>query len=265
GGLVPRATPTLPFNVTVLLSRREVVIRMRAAVVYIVAKAPRAGQVKTRLCPPLRPEEAARLAEAFLRDTIALVQEADVTTRLLCRDAAEREALRAYCDDGRSVHVQHGDGLGAAMEGAFVEGLRDGFGAVGVIGTDTPDVPASILREAFGHLALGADVAFGPSTDGGYYFLGAKRVFPTLFREMVWSTSRVGEETLRRCTALALTVHRLPAWSDVDDIATLKALRDWLSREDPGVTSASHTRACMEAMGAFRGDGPLGRGDTECG
>src|SRR5688500_15649688 len=105
-------------------------------VVYVVAKAPRAGQSKTRLCPPLTHAQAADLAAAFLADTIALVCAARIETRLICRDEAERAALRALIPPDTSIHVQEGTGLGAALETAFAAGLGDGYEAVGVLGMD---------------------------------------------------------------------------------------------------------------------------------
>src|SRR5213082_2232776 len=46
----------------------------------VMTKAPRAGQVKTRLVPPLSPQEAAELNICFLRDTAAAIAKACGTT-----------------------------------------------------------------------------------------------------------------------------------------------------------------------------------------
>jgi uncharacterized protein len=226
----------------------------RRRVVYVVAKAPRAGQSKTRLCPPLTHAQAADLAAAFLADTISLVRAAGIDTRLICRDEAERAALRALAPTGVSVHVQEGVGLGAALESAFTAGLGDGYDAVGVFGMDTPTLPARVISESFDALA-DADVALGPSTDGGYYLLTAGRLFPRLFREMVWSTDQVAAETRRRCAALGLRVHDLPEWDDVDDFASLLKLRASLERADTSV--APRTRAALRALEPLKeGAGP---------
>ena len=96
---------------------RERDVRARD-VVYVVAKAPRAGQSKTRLCPPLLPEEAAQLAAAFLEDTIALAGRAGADVRLICRDEAERGALL----DG---HPQRPAVAGARSHGAAPVVPRD--------------------------------------------------------------------------------------------------------------------------------------------
>ncbi len=213
----------------------------------MVAKAPLAGQAKTRLCPPLTSGQAAHLAGAFLRDTIALTRGAAVDVRLLCRDEDERAALLPYAG-AASVHVQRGTGLGAALESAFEQGLRDGYAAVAVLGADTPTLPPAVVAQAFAALEGNDDMALGPSDDGGYYLLAARRLHPELFRDMTWSTNDVTAETLRRCAARALRTHLLPEWGDVDDAAALTRLRASLADAGPDV--APHTRAALHTLDA---------------
>ncbi len=231
------------------------------SLVYVVAKAPRAGQAKTRLCPPLTPDQSARLAAAFLQDTITLAQRAGVDVRLICRDEEERAALIAG-DAGRAgavtVYIQQGSGLGAALESAFVQGLADGYPAVAVLGADTPTLPPAIVAEAFAALRSDVDVALGSSDDGGYYLLAASRLFPQLFRNMTWSTNQVAAETLRRCAALNLRTHLLPEWSDVDDAAALARLIVQLDTKSIGPDVASHTRAALNELPVSTADALAG-------
>jgi rSAM/selenodomain-associated transferase 1 len=210
----------------------------------VVAKAPLAGQSKTRLCPPLTPPVAARLAGAFLLDTLATVAAAGLAPRVICRDAAEQEALRALVGGQATVHVQEGAGLGDALESAFRQGLGGGAAVVGVLGADAPTLPAAVLADGCRAVATGYDVALGESDDGGYYLLAARAVHPVLFRDMAWSTSAVGAETRRRCRAAGLRTHLLPRWYDVDDAAALGTLRAELARTAPGV--APRTRAELD-------------------
>lgn len=207
-------------------------------VIYVVAKAPRKGQSKTRLCPPLTSDQAAQLAAAFLEDTISLARSAGVDVRLICPDEAERDALRPYAASGVTVHVQDGVGLGAALECAFVTGTRDGYDAVGVLGMDTPSLPARVISGSFEALAE-AEVALGQSVDGGYYLLTARCAVPELFRDMVWSTKEVAAETLRRCASLGLRVREMTRWDDVDDWDSLQRLRELLAEADPSVAARS--------------------------
>lgn len=214
-------------------------------VVYVVAKAPRAGEAKTRLSPPLDPVQAARIADAFLRDTISLAAHAGVDVRLVCRNVADAAYLRTQTGT-LPILVQHGAGLSAALQSAFAEGLRAGYVGVGVLAADTPALPSAIIAEAFDSLGRGADVALGRSDDGGYYLLAARRAHPSLFADMSWSTSGVAAETLRRCAALGLRTHLLPTWMDVDDPVALGRLRAALRDQAPQV--ASHTRVALEAL-----------------
>ena len=215
-------------------------------VMYVVAKAPRPGACKTRLCPPLTPEQAAELAAAFLLDTLVVVHQAGLIPRVMCCGPEDQQLLQAMLP---MVHVssQNGHGLGDALETAFAQGLADGFERVAVLGADSPTLPATILRQAFSALETDRAVALGPSRDGGYYLLAARRVHPTLFREMTWSTSDVAAETLGRAYAARLETHLLPIWYDVDDVASLADLDAELQRL-PAVV-APRTRTARSQAG----------------
>jgi len=214
-------------------------------VVSVIAKAPRAGASKTRLCPPLTPQEAAALAAAFLEDTVALALAAGVDVRLMCRDESERPALARFAGDRAQVQVQDGQGLGAALESAFRQGAAEGYDAVGVLGTDVPSLPSAVIVEAFERLAA-ADVVLGPSLDGGYYLLTARRPHGALFREMAWSTPAVAQETRRRCAALGLRLEAVAEWDDVDDPTALSRLARSLEAAEPSV--APRTRAVLRGL-----------------
>ncbi len=214
--------------------------------VYVVAKAPRPGASKTRLCPPLTPAAAAHLAAAFLLDSVHIVRQAGLEARIICRDAGERVALERLVGDQATVAVQSGHGLGAALESAFRLGFASGCTAVGVLGSDNPTLPPAALTEAYAALAAGSDVSIGPSEDGGYYLLAARALYPDLFRNMVWSTSEVVADTLQRCAAADLRVHRVAEWYDVDEAADLARLRaDLAGSESP---AAPATRAALATV-----------------
>jgi uncharacterized protein len=233
----------------------------RSEVVYLIAKAPESGAAKTRLCPPLHPTQAARLAEAFLLDTVAIVQRAGCQVRVMCRAPSERLAMAQLLSASVSVGVQSGKGLGNALESAFRQGLRNGWEAVAVLGTDSPTLAPAVVREAFLVLRRGVDVALGPSEDGGYYLLAARALHPSLFREMPWSTSTVGALTLARCQNLGLSTYQLPTWYDVDDSASLDRLQAELSM---GARSlAPRTRATLGILG--RGAPRPARSARSCG
>jgi glycosyltransferase A (GT-A) superfamily protein (DUF2064 family) len=165
----------------------------------------------------------------------------------MCRTAAEREVLLDLLGEDFAISVQRGRGLGLALESAFTEGRAAGFGAVGVFGADSPTLDPHVIRSAFAALEDGADVALGPSMDGGYYLLAARDVHPGLFHRMPWGGSTVAEVTFDRCELLGLTVSRLPTWYDVDDWAGLVQLREEVSHDRAEV--ARHTRRQLTLAG----------------
>ena len=90
--------------------------------------------------------------------------------------------------------------------------------------SDGPTLPAAHLERAFVALRDGADVALGPSADGGYYLIGVKQPAPRLLRGVRMSTPTVLADTLALAAEYGLRVELLPAWYDVDEAADLARL-----------------------------------------
>ncbi|MEV1170003.1 DUF2064 domain-containing protein, partial [Nonomuraea sp. NPDC049784] len=133
----------------------------------IIAKEPVAGRVKTRLTPPFRPEQAAALAEAALRDSLRAVSETPAAQRLLALDGLPGSWLPA----GFAVIPQRGSGLDERLAAAFSDAYRLRPDPVVLIGMDTPQVTPALLGEAVD--ALGRhDAVYGPAADGGFWLLG---------------------------------------------------------------------------------------------
>jgi rSAM/selenodomain-associated transferase 1 len=215
---------------------------LTASALAIMAKAPRAGEVKTRLCPPLTPTEAASLAEAFLLDRIEQVR--GVAARpAIAYAPADAEPVFRELAPGFSLLPQRGPDLGARMAGAVVDLLADGGPGVVLVGTDSPTLPRAVLAEALERVAR-TDLVLGPSEDGGYYLIGLQRPRPELFADMAWSTADVLEETMRRARVLGLSTALLPAWFDVDTGDDLARLERELT-VGPG-PEAPHTRRYLE-------------------
>lgn len=195
--------------------------------VAVFAKAPVPGAVKTRLCPPLTPRQAATLARCFLRDRIAQVRGlGGVSPVIAYAPASERDAFEPLAPDFTSI-PQRGDDLGARMRSVLGALLRRGHRAALVIGTDTPTLPAPLVQGAVDVLASGGtDLVVGPAEDGGYYLIGVRADHPALFDDVPWSTGAVLDVTLRRARSAGLRTTRLPSWFDVDtpeDLARLRA------------------------------------------
>src|SRR5436190_2285167 len=154
----------------------------------IMAKAPRAGEVKTRLTPPLPAEDAAALYHAFLRDKIEQVRAlARVRPAIVFAPAAAEPFFRALAPDF-SLVPQRGADLGERITAAF-DDLLDAGAPAALIDSDTPDLPGEFFEEAIERLAdPETDVLVGPSDDGGYYLIGLRVARPALFSDMPWST-----------------------------------------------------------------------------
>ena len=194
----------------------------------VMTKAPRAGQVKTRLVPPLSPEEAAQLNVCFLRDTAAAIAKACGTTARGVGVYTPIGAESAYVDilpSNFELLPQRGDGFGERLAFATADLFQCGFGSVCLIDSDSPTVSTDVYADAIEMLSKPGDrVVLGPSDDGGYYLIGLKQKRPELFERIDWSTERVLDQTKTRARELNLDVSVLRTGYDIDDAATLRRL-----------------------------------------
>jgi uncharacterized protein len=180
--------------------------------VLIAAKAPLPGRAKTRLSPPLPPALAARLAEAFLTDVLGVARLVDAGAGFLCPAADAADLRRRFA--GVPLLVQDGDGL----TGALASGVRGG--AV-VLAGDAPGIrPEAIMAAA----SSPADVALGPTRDGGFGLIRMRRFRPEIFDGIRWSTGSVLDQTVAACRAAGLTVALLDPVADVDTVDDLAGI-----------------------------------------
>jgi rSAM/selenodomain-associated transferase 1 len=193
----------------------------------VMAKAPVAGQVKTRLCPPLVPAEAAALARCFLLDRLEQLGELSDADGLVAFAPKEREPeMRSVLPAGARLVPQEGADLGARLDRVLTDLLAEGYAAALAVDADSPTLPTAYLRRACAVLRDPAiDVVVGPCEDGGYYLIGLRAPAPALFRDMPWSTAAVTQETLARAGRLGLRLALLPSWFDVDRGEDLARLR----------------------------------------
>jgi glycosyltransferase A (GT-A) superfamily protein (DUF2064 family) len=253
----------------------------------VMTKAPQAGRVKTRLVPPLTPDEAAELNKCFLRDTAAAISSA-CSRRSACPSkprrrrvgdagkkrikqarfgAAGSEAVRVAC--GVAVYTpigaetaytnilpadfsllpQRGDKFGERLYFAVEDLFKCGFDSVCLIDSDSPTVPAENFAEALELLSATEDrVVLGPSDDGGYYLIGVKKPHRLLFERIDWSTERVLNQTIQRATEIGLAVKLLPSGYDVDDGASLGRLCNELLSEHGDDSVAPITRRFLSDL-----------------
>lgn len=186
-----------------------------ARVLGLFAKQPLAGAVKTRLAAATSAEWAARVAAAFLYDTVERLA-----------GIAARRVLAFSPDDGRAYFAEVvGDGfelmsqgagdLGQRMTRFFSSQIAAGARATVLLGTDSPTLPLQLVEQAFAELAQ-ADLVLGPATDGGYYLIGCGPRLPPIFDGVIWSSPSVLADTIARLADPSWRVGLLPPWYDVD-------------------------------------------------
>ena len=195
----------------------------------VMTKAPRAGKVKTRLTPPLTPDEAAALNICFLRDTTAAISttasEGHARGIGVYTPVGEEAAYEGVLPAHFELVPQRGNSFGERLISATEDLLRIGFASVCLIDSDSPTVPQQAYLQATRLLSQPGDrVVLGPSDDGGYYLIGLKKLHRRLFEEIDWSTERVFQQTLERASEIGVAVELLPLGYDVDDRATLRRL-----------------------------------------
>ena len=227
--------------------------------IAVMAKASIPGRVKTRLVPPLSPEQAARLNTAFLRDAadtlLAAARLADIKGCMAYAPAGSADFFRGILPDGVDLLETAAPDLGGCLLQAATTLFDAGHASVCLLSSDNPTLPAGYLAAAASLLADAGDRAvIGPSTDGGYYLIGIKRVHRRLFDDIAWSSEHVLRQTLARAEELGLPIATLPAWYDVDDLDTLRVLVGELldgtpfrAAETDG-SPARFTRCCVRIL-----------------
>src|SRR5690348_5927650 len=184
-------------------------------VLVIMAKAPRLGAVKTRLVPSLSPDAVTVFYRCLLEDTLALARSLnDVEVAIMCPHSDVNELAQLV---GREVNLvpQRGEGLAAGLTSVFAHFAKDPERRIIAFNSDSPHLPPSVLEESFETLAA-HDVVVGPTHDGGYYLIGAKASYPTLFASDGMGTSSALERLLSRARTLELSVGFADPFYDID-------------------------------------------------
>ena len=184
----------------------------------LFAKAPIPGRVKTRLAAAIGAAPAAELHRAFVADMLAKLAE--------FKDLADIELhtdipTDAWNEAGVTRDLQAAGELELKLLHALAAAVGSGRPQAMILGSDSPTLPRGHIQRL---LDSTADVSVGPCDDGGYYAIACRRVHPKMFAGVVWSTSRVMEQTECAARAAGLTVERGDLWYDVDgpeDLARL--------------------------------------------
>jgi len=239
---------------------RMSIIQPKVCALAVMTKAPRAGQVKTRLTPPFTADEAAALNICFLRDTTRAIS---LAAKAIAQGVAVYTPADAAADYDSILPFeferipQRGESLSERIIFAMEDLFQLGFTSVCLINSDSPTVSEKVFTEAATVLAQPDDtLVLGPSSDGGYYLVGLNRPHQVLFEDIAWSTDRVLQQTIERAQKINLKIHFLPSWYDVDDRKALRRLCEELFAPHEGAAAgypAPATRKFLEALLAGEG------------
>ncbi len=194
---------------------------------YFAAKAPVAGQVKTRLGAAIGMREAAILYEGFLRDLVARFTRVPYEIAWYVTPESW-PLLRPLASRADAVRVQRGRGWSARQANLFRDCDIESQRRVVLVATDSPQLLPARVDEAFAALESN-DVVFGPTLDGGYYLVGM-RGFHDIFAGAAMSKASTLAEMMTRAAEQRLSVHLLEPEFDVDTEQDLDLLEQEIGR-----------------------------------
>ena len=228
---------------------------MKTVGIAVLCKTPEAGYSKTRLSPPLRPEQCAEMSACFIRDLTANLQ-------TLCGDGkmmgyavytpvGSEERLLPLLPPQFGLVVQCDGDFGLRLKTSVEDILALGHHGAIIINSDSPTLPAGIVADAAAHLLMEDCVVLSPAIDGGYTLIGLSKVHAHLFEDIPWSTEAVHRLTEARAAEIGLKVVNVAPWYDVDDAASLNLLGRELAGDPPFAATSGHPPAAAPATTAY--------------
>lgn len=184
------------------------------SVLSVMAKAPRAGHVKTRLTPHFDAGRVVELYACLLEDTLARARAVEGIRVVVVCPQEDMEPLTALLP-GIPVVAQQGTGLSAGLRWVFTHLPAEGYDRVVALDSDSPHLPPGAIESAFAALRLN-DVVIGPTTDGGYYLVGARAAHPDLFRPETLGTGAALDDLRDSARQLGLATALLEECYDID-------------------------------------------------
>lgn len=201
--------------------------------VGIICKTPAPGFSKTRLSPPLAPDDCAGLSACFIRDLTNTIADAaadcDAVPYAVYTPVGSESALRTILPRDFRLQPQVEGGFGTRLKSGLADLLRLGHAGAILINSDSPTLPAAIIRQAVQALRDGWSVVLSPAFDGGYTLIGVSGIRDELFEDIPWSTPEVYRLTVERAARIGSPVFNVTGWYDVDDAQSLNVLRNELA------------------------------------
>ncbi len=195
-------------------------MNQRALILFL--KYPEKGKVKTRLAQTLGDDFVLKLYQHFITDILDTCKKIDSHIILAFFSDNENVQDTPFYKEYTCIS-QRGKNLGDKMYNALVDISSLGYSRLVLIGSDIPDLPATLINEAFNKLDRD-DVVLGPSKDGGYYLIGInnEKIDSSIFKGVTWSTPQVLNKTIHNLKSKGLSWNLLIPWNDIDDSNDLK-------------------------------------------
>ncbi|MDB6055523.1 MAG: hypothetical protein JWN25_3046 [Verrucomicrobiales bacterium] len=186
----------------------------------IFVKAPRLGQVKSRLAKDIGEIAALHAYRTLSLEVVNSLQSLKSVDICFTPPDAQEELEHFIKVSGWGFIPQTDGDLGDRLSAAFRSAFAEGFSRVVIIGSDCPYVLPSDITEAFDNLKA-FPLVLGPASDGGYWLIGLNTMAEGLFQSMPWSTDQLLQHTLKAASNLNLPFQQLRELSDID------TLSDW--------------------------------------
>lgn len=214
--------------------------------VIVFLKVPQRVPVKTRLSKSLDREIVVNLYKNFVLDVLGMLRTGRCTVVICFYPPHALPEITSWLGRDHDYLPQQGNDLGQRMENAFDSIFQKGFRQVLLLGTDFPDLPGSIIDEAFESLHKN-DAVIGPAVDGGYYLIGfnSHSFLPEVFDKIPWGSDTVFQKTITVLGSNRSRIHVLPQWRDID---TYQDLKFFIKRHAAKGSTASNTAAYLAGI-----------------
>jgi rSAM/selenodomain-associated transferase 1 len=200
-----------------------------ATPLYLFAKSPFPGEVKTRMQPHISRFQSARLA------TMMLIHSVETVSRFwpgqlvltVSPDASHPVFDRLARSHRFDIQTQVPGDLGERMFYVLSQGIKHHGSAV-VMGCDVPQISGESLQRVHG-LLLDEKNVIGPASDGGFYLLGLTRINPGIFTGIRWGDEQVYSRVCQNFEDQGMALQSIAVLRDIDNWDD----RVWLSGTDP--------------------------------
>ena len=216
-----------------------------ANALILFALIPEAGKSRLRRMPFLSPEECSSLYSCFIMDVCQKAREVDADLYVFFTPRDKGDILKHLLGENAVLLPQHGEDLGQKMKNAIGAVLRLGYDKVVLMGMDIPHIHRETIQNAFDNLD-NKDIVIHPALDGGYYLIGMKQEYASIWNIKRYGTNTVMYDTLQHMKAENLSVSVGQMYYDIDDKDDLKQL--WNDIKRGAVCNCPHTMAYLETI-----------------